>query len=218
MIGKTRIPIPKVYLAPIVIAGGWDQTTPTLNLKPGVTKYCLNFECAPSGGYTRIAGYERYDGHPSPADSYTGSVYLSVASYTNTPTVGNTLTSSSGASGTIAYIDGLIMVVCKITGGTFAVTNTVSVGATTIGVVNSVTAGPTTPVQQSIAKNAVADIYRDDISAVPGTGAIRGIVYYNNVVYAFRDNTDSTACDIYKSSATGWTQVKYYKTVSFTSL
>ena len=109
------------------------------------------------------------------------------------------------------------MVVCKITGGTFAVTNTVSVGASTIGVVDSVTAGPTTPLQQSQAKNAIADIYRADISAVPGSGAIRGIVHYNDVVYAFRDNAGADACDIYKSSATGWIKVDYYQTVSFTA-
>lgn len=207
---------PEIDFEAISFAGGWDQITPTFNLKSGVAKYARNFECAPTGGYSRIAGYERFDGHPSPTDSYTGSVYLSVTSFDSTPSIGSTLTASGGATGVIAYIEDLVMVVCKVT-GTFAVAETVSVGATLVGTVDSVEAGPTTPLQQAKAKNAVADIYRADIGPVPGSGPIRGVFYYRDVVYAFRDNVGATSCDLFKSSAAGWVNVPYAQSVSFTT-
>lgn len=213
-----QIRVPQVNFEPIILGGGWDQTTPILNLKSGVVKYALNFECAPSGGYARVSGYERFDGQGSPTDSSTSSVYLSVTAFSSVPTVGQTLTASGGATGVIAYISGQVMVLCKVT-GTFAVAETVSVGATLIGTVNNVNAGPSTPLQSALGKNAVADIYRAGITTVPGKGAIRGVFYYNDVAYAFRDNdaTPSTSCDLYKSTTAGWAQVAYLKSVSFTS-
>ncbi len=52
--------------------GGLDLTTPNLKLQPGALRDCLNFEVAPFGGYSRIEGYERVDGRPSPsAATYT---------------------------------------------------------------------------------------------------------------------------------------------------
>ena len=148
-----QIRVPQVNFEPIILGGGWDQTTPILNLKSGVVKYALNFECAPSGGYARVSGYERFDGQGSPTDSSTSSVYLSVTAFSSVPTVGQTLTASGGATGVIAYISGQVMVLCKVT-GTFAVAETVSVGATLIGTVNNVNAGPSTPLQSALGKNA----------------------------------------------------------------
>jgi hypothetical protein len=46
--------------------GGLDLTTPDLRLQPGALRDCLNYECGQFGGYTRIQGYERFDGHASP--------------------------------------------------------------------------------------------------------------------------------------------------------
>ena len=43
--------------------------------------------------------------------------------------------------------------------------------------------------------------------AVTGSGPIRGVWDYNNVVYAFRDNAGGTACVMHKSTSTGWAVV-----------
>lgn len=51
----------------VAFAGGLDLTTPTLRLQPGALRDVLNFEVAQFGGYTRVAGYERIDGQPSPS-------------------------------------------------------------------------------------------------------------------------------------------------------
>jgi hypothetical protein len=49
--------------------GGLDLTTPSLRLAPGALHDCLNYEVALFGGYARIDGYERYDGHASPSSA-----------------------------------------------------------------------------------------------------------------------------------------------------
>jgi len=201
----------------IVLKGGLDQITPTLSLAGGAVRQAVNFECSVTGGYTRILGYERVDGHPSPTDTAALGAhrYISVASYVGVAQVGSTLTASGGATGVIAYIAGLVMVVAK-SSGTWAVGETVSIGATLIGTVNNINAGPADPKQDAKARKAVADIYRADIYAPPGSGPTRGVVEFNDVVYSFRDNAAGTALDIYKSSASGWVQVPLYKTISFT--
>ena len=207
-----------VSIDQILLRGGLDQVTPTLSVPPGVARQSLNFECATTGGYSRIAGYERFDGSPSPSDAANAGTHrvLSVTSYTNTPAIGNTLTSSGGATGVIAYITGTTLVVAK-SAGTWTVGHTVAVGATPIGTLNNVFVPPTDSQQSAIIRNAVADIYRADIEAVPGSGAVRGVVVHNGATYAFRDNSTPTTLDIYKSTSTGWVNVPLYKTVSFTA-
>ena len=54
-----------------------------------------------------------------------------------------------------------------------------------------------------------ANDLRTSISAVPRLGPIRGVWVFNDVVYAFRDNVGATAGDMYKSTASGWSQVTF---------
>ena len=51
----------------IALDGGLDIVTPTLNLKPGVARASINFEASMTGGYARVAGFERLDGRPAPS-------------------------------------------------------------------------------------------------------------------------------------------------------
>ena len=67
----------------------------------------------------------------------------------------------------------------------------------------------------AIVKAAAANIYRADIQAVPGSGPIRGVLYFNDVAYAFRDNVAGTAGDIHRASPTGWQLVPLGHTVGF---
>lgn len=69
------------------------------------------------------------------------------------------------------------------------------------------------PVQAPIDRDAA----RAAIAAVPGSGEIRGIQWYQDALYAFRDNAGGTACDMYKSTVAGWVQVALGFTLSFTS-
>ena len=68
---------------------------------------------------------------------------------------------------------------------------------------------------------AAADVYRAAISAVPGSGPVRGVVAMTlsgvDQVFAFRDNAGGTASAIYKATTSGWTLVPFLDTVSFTA-
>jgi hypothetical protein len=209
--------LPSVQTEIIVCKDGMDQVTPTLSLAGGVCRQSLNFECGVNGGYNRIAGYERFDGQPSPTDNSVIFQIIEVATVTTVPVIGDTLTASGGATGTVAYVDGTRMVVCQIT-GTYATTETVSTGAGLVGTVSDVSGGPSTPLELAQFRNAVADIFRADIAAVPGKNAIRGVVEFNDVVYAVRDEdaTPVTKAKLYKSTSSGWSEVAMLKQVAFT--
>lgn len=201
--------------------GGFDQTTPSLSLQPGALRDVINFEVSQSGGYARIEGYERFDGKARPSDATY--VVVQVASFTNVPTVGQTLTqATSGATGKIIAVNNVsgayYCVVTQVT-GTFDTTHNVLVGATPIGTAITNSAAITSMLDAQYTALA-ADVYRALIGAVPGSGAILGVVamVFSGVdnVYAFRANAGGTAVDIYKSSAGGWANVPFYKIVSFT--
>lgn len=210
------INMPPVEFDMILLEGGLDQVTPTLSLKNGFVRQSANFEVGVNGGDTRIEGYERYDGQTSPSDNTTSRQVISVASFTNEPAKGATITGqSSGATGVVACVNGLKLGITKIT-GVFEIED-LHVGATATGTIDNLEAGPATPRDDAVLRNAIADIYRADISAPPGAGALRGVAMLNDVIYAFKNNVGETACDIYKSSAAGWVNVPLYKTISFTA-
>jgi len=50
------------------LSGGLDLTTPTPLTRPGTLADCLNYEVASRRGYTRIDGFERFDGRPGVAE------------------------------------------------------------------------------------------------------------------------------------------------------
>lgn len=208
--------------AGISFPGGLDLTTPSLALQPGALRSCANFECSISGGYARIQGYERTDGRAAPsAATY---VIVQVSSFTNVPSTNQTLTQAvSGATGTICVVNnatGAFYIAVTQVVGTFDTTHAVSVGATPIGTAITRTASISSK-QNAQYLAAAADVYRALIGAVPGSGNILGVVQmiFSGVdnLYAFRANAGATAVALYKTSASGWTLVPFFNTVSFTA-
>lgn len=213
--------MPPVRHDRMVMRGGWDQETPSLDLPPGVVRDAQNFEIKTTGGYRRIAGYERFDGQPAPsAASYST---VKVTSFTTVPTLGVVATQAvSGATGVVIAVDeaSLFFVITKVT-GTWDTTNSITQpGPVTIGTATS-GAVSLTEKQKAQYKNLAGDEYRDDIGAVPGSGPVRGvcdlIVGGDWQVFAFRDNAGGTAVDLYKATASGWVQVTLFNEVSFTA-
>lgn len=200
--------------------GGLDLLTPSLSLQPGALRDVLNFECAQSGGYARVDGYERCSGQPSPsAASY---AIVQVDAFANTPSLGQTITqASSGATAVVIAVVplGPYMVVTKTT-GTFDGAGVITVtGPVTIG--NNVNQTVNIGAQLDAQYVALAaDNYRADISPPPGSGAILGVVgmVFNGAdnVYAFRANLLGTAVNIWKFTPAGWSQVPLLNTVQFT--
>ena len=212
---RQAMQLPKIYPQQIILAGGLDVMTPPMQAKPGMLRACQNFECSIFGGYRRIAGYERFDGRSKPSDAtYT---ILAATSITG-GSVGDTLTgATSGATGKIIAITATYFVLTQ-TSLTFQAED-LNVGGPTIAVSSGagVINGASTPALNATYKNLAADVYRALIGAVPGSGAILGVNWYNDVLYAFRNNVGGTAAALYKSTTGGWSAVALGREIAFTS-
>lgn len=208
--------MPPVMYEPIFLKGGLDLITPTLNIGPGVVRDSINFEAVETGGYGRIGGYERYDGHASPSDASFS--LLTFTTFTNTPAVGQTIVNAGlTASGYVIAVDQSVRYVAyTMSTGTFAVNDVIQVGMTVIGTCTS-TGYPLLPSVSATYQALAADAYRALISAPTGSGAVRGVFVLNDTVYCLRNNAGGTAKNLWKATGAGWTQVTLDKQVSFTA-
>lgn len=207
------MPAPQVQYDLVYLKGGLDLITPTLALPSGVAREAFNFEAAITGGYTRIAGYERFDGRPSPSAAIYSGLSMNL---TGSIVVGNTITGvTSGESGVVIAVIGSDIYYTKAT-GPFTIGETIQVSAVNKGTVAGLqTTGTLTTKQQAQFTNLAADVYRSDIGAVPGSGPVRGVIELQNTIYAWRNNVGGTAMAIYRSSGTGWTSVPLGFEMSF---
>lgn len=208
-------PLRQVIPEMFTLSGGLDLVTPPINLKPGRLISAINFEPDLNGGYRRMAGIERFDGRARPSDA----VYYVVDGLVSGPLyVGQQITgATSGATAYVAATESATRFVITKMVGTF-VAESFTVAAVAYGTISEVTIyGASTKQLHADYKYAAAELYRSDISAVPGSGAVRGVKYYNGNLYAFRDNVAATACLMYIASAAGWTQVTFGKEIQFTT-
>ena len=208
-------PLRQVIPEMFTLSGGLDLVTPPINLKPGRLISAINFEPDINGGYRRMAGIERFDGRARPSDA----VYYVVDGLVSGPLyVGQQITgATSGATAYVAATESATRFVITKMVGTF-VAESFTVAAVAYGTISEVAIyGASTKQLHADYKYAAAELYRADISAVPGSGAVRGVKYYNGNLYAFRDNVAATACLMYIASAAGWTQVTFGKEIQFTT-
>ena len=232
-----------------VYPGGLDLLTPSLTLHAGACRDMQNFEIAQNGGYSRIGGYERFSGIDAPSDATF--VIVQVTTFVTVPVVNDTINqASSGATGIVAaFVNNLgscYMVVTQKTGvfdtsgvitspnssleitsasSPFTVTSSTSpyvipLTATIIGTSIPITVQITALLYAQYLA-AAAEIYRDDIDPVPGSGPLLAVfnMAFNNEdnVYAFRADEAGTAVNIYVSSATGWVLIPLQNVVNFTA-
>jgi hypothetical protein len=196
-------------------AGGLDLVSPPLTIDAGKCISINNYECNSLGGYRRIDGYERFDGRPSPsAQSY----YYCPCTFVAAVTVGQTITgATSAATGKVLQVESTYLIIDRVT-GTFVLEN-FKVGGVVKGALTILPSkdGHPTGIGHATALGLVADDYRADITAVTGSGVLRGVCMYKGVAYAFRDNAAGTAVDIWKSTSTGWQQITLFKSLPFKS-
>jgi len=200
--------------------GGLDQVTPSLRLQPGAVRDGVNFECAQSGGYGRIVGYERVDGRAAPSSaSY---LLVQVASFTNVPTVGQVVTQAvTGATGTIFEVvagAAPYIAVTQVSGDFDQASALTTPGPVTVGNAAPLTVA-ISPQTDAIYTAGAADVYRALIGAVPGSGPVYPVgMIFNGVdnLYAFRANAGGTAVLLYKTTASGWTLVPFFNLVNWT--
>lgn len=198
----------------IALRGGLDLHTPQQALDPGHARDAVNFECSINGGYTRIPGYERFDGRPSPSDATYTLLQLNI---TGAVAVGNVLTgATSGATAEVCTVSGSLVAVTRAA-GSFSTGETLTVGGTAQATLTEIGGAEVDAVADAQYVYDAAERYRAVIQAVPGSGPIRGVVTFKGVTYAVRDNAAGTAAAIYKSSAAGWTLVPLLHEVAFTA-
>jgi hypothetical protein len=203
--------LPKIAYDVIQLKGGYDLLTPTLSLPSGAAREAVNFEVSVNGGYTRIAGYERFDGRFAPSDAEYAIIVLDAVANLS---LGQTITGPSG-SGVVIAIDGTKIVYTKSV-GVFAVGDAIVQGVDPVGTVTEIGA-IATPEQGAQYFNLAADAYRADIGPVPGSGPVRGVVIIGSTMYAWRDAADGLSKNIYRSTNTGWSQVQLGEELGFTA-
>ena len=208
--------LPEVKQDYFPLGGGLDLQTPAIALPPGAVIDAQNFETDINGGYRSMDGFERFDGHASPS----GATYWTLSVTTSgTFAVGATVTgATSAATGKVLSATATLLILGRVT-GTFASGENLTVAAVVQGVTTSlaVSNGSSDPAVDSTNALLAANDLRNDIAVVPGSGAIRGVFVYNDVVYAFRDNAGGTAGNLYKSTITGWQQVTFGNEIQFTA-
>lgn len=209
-----EVKIPPVQSKYWAFNGGLDLVTPPFSIPAGCLRSCSNVEIGVNGGYTRIAGYERYSGKAKPSDANYAVLTCSVTGVN----VGDVLTDNAGTSyGTVIALPTGQAILTLIT-GTFS-TGNVKVGGTVKGTCTDaqMVNAASTMLLGATYRNLAADVYRALIAVVPGSGSILGVHQYNSKVYAFRNNAGGTAAVLHEASASGWVAVTLYNEVRFTA-
>lgn len=204
-----RLPARQTKYDYIQLEGGLDLLTPTLQLKSGAVRDALHWEQSISGGYSRIGGYERFDGRPAPSLGTYGTVTVAVAS---APAAGQTIVGqTSGATGVVLSLTQQLpanpVVAYSKSTGSFVIGEALKVGATTTGTVSMLGGLGSAPDYDVTQISLAANLYRADIQAVPGSGPVRGVEVLAGTTYAWRDNVGATALTIWKATAGGWVSV-----------
>lgn len=205
---------PNTQYDPVQFAGGFDVVTPSRNLAPGVCKRASNFECSLTGGYTRIAGYERFDGHSRPSQASVGVMTFAI---TGAIAVGDTITGMvSGSTAKVIAVSGDRVVVTRQSAA-FTLTEGISVSAVEQATFTAFSSDDLSLQDQSIYAALAADEYRTSISEVPGEGRVLGVCEYKGLIYAWRNIVGSTSAKMFKTSASGWVEIALGRQLSFTN-
>lgn len=197
------------------LGGGLDLVTPKIRMNPGHVLTGINHEPV-AGGYARIDGYERYDGHIKPSQA---SYWLLPFDEGQTViSAGETLTgATSGATGIALYDvtpetgtwagnDASGDIVLVAVSGTFEDDENLEVSASVVAVANGTAQqrGADNDPDDTIWYRGAIEYHRDQIEAVPGSGPVRGVGLLGGTLYAIRDNAGATEGVLHKATSSGW--------------
>jgi hypothetical protein len=211
------IPMSKIQNSFFALAGGLDLVTPAIEMPAGRASAAQNYEPEIAGGYRRIDGYERFDGHLSPARNCNYIVLPATLVRPLIPgsvfAIGVTVKGgTSGATGCLAAVSNGRVVLSKVA-GTFLANESLTIGSgaslATVAVVTGDPGVAATPAEDADFRAAAADTLRADILKVPGMGPIRGIWVLNDQVFVFRDSDDGSKGRIFKATPAGWSPITF---------
>ena len=205
-------------------AGGLDTETTGWRVPPGRLRDAINYELAIEGGYRDVKGYERFDGRPKPSDA---SFTILDVTVTGSIVVADTVTGvTSTATGLVIAIATYpndpaqtYLVLTKVTGTFDEAAENLTVSAVVEGNTDAEGYADSAPTVKLTAqyKNLAADIYRADITAVPGEDGAWGVFSLNGSKYGIRNKTGGATAAIYLATTGGWSEVTLGRQVAFTS-
>lgn len=207
-------PIVETLTDAVALNGGVDLVSASLAAKPGTVRGSINYEQMIEGGYQSAGTYERFDGRARPSDA-TFVVMRPSGAFAIATLLTTLQGATSAAAGTVIASTADYIVVTAVT-GTFVAGEVVAVGASPIGTVLDFGF----PVSQGLNNRfaaLAANVYRSSITAVPGSGPVRGVAALGSTFYAWRDNAGATACVLFKATASGWAAVPLFYELSFTA-
>ena len=221
--------------------GGLDTDTPTWLVGEGRIKLSSNYEISIHGGYRDIAGYERFDGRPSPSTAGYLAVFAGTSREIDFPTDPEAspvavrfldATTGTDANAIYSHIlfhdtgnDGYVVATLKTQAGAVVESNTImtgwnietSDGTTWTHTGETVTGaediGSADPEKNAKFIAAAANVFRNVIAAVPGSGPVRGGFMLRGVNYAMRDNSDESELHFWRSTPAGWERIEVGQTV-----
>lgn len=198
----------------VELKGGLDEITIPIMMSPGELIACVNFEPGLQGGYRRIAGYERFDGHESPHKANVAGVEVVDSSSID---VGDTI--EGGTSGNTAVViskdDGVLWYTKQTNASGFQGGEAVLISSVPVTTVADPSPDMGGLEYYTELLYLASNEYRSDISEVPGEGPIRGVWEYKNDVYAIRDNVGATAGVMHKATPTGWQPLAFGRELKF---
>ena len=201
----------------IALSGGLNLIDSQVTMPDGMLTECLNFEQVfGKQGYSRINGYERYDGHPEPSDATysvqefdTGTVAIAVGAIVtgtgaSAEVLAVELTTGSWAGGDQAGR----LILGNVTGA-WANNDAIQVSGVTRALASLATyQGSISETLNTTYKSLAIENRRADISAPTGSGGILGGGVANSVNYCMRNSADGLTAVLYKATGSGWTAVK----------
>lgn len=198
----------------VSLKGGLVLSKDPLSVYPGAIQEGINFYEDINGGYTAVAGYERYDGSGRPSEElYYLATFDDWDTHVTDIFVGTTITVAATIQMRVLFMDlsvsdTLIAVVSQIDASTIpADLDTVPIAwDASSDLVSLVARGETDAAVDLIYLEAATDYARGLIGAVPGDDTISGHLQINDEVVVFRN--DSTTPKFYYSGTSGLTEGK----------
>lgn len=209
------------------LGGGMDLITPAVAQPPGRVIAALNYE--PVGaGYRRLRGFERFSGLAAPSEGNYWVLHFSggdadglniavgdlIEANATTPWTALAALSPVVTSGSFAGGNAVGYVICVGVAGVLTPSDPLKVGGTTWAAAVSVIANESVPEATTL---AISTFLRSRISAVPGSGPVRGIWFIDGKVVAARDNSGATAGELQISGTGSWGTIGVTYVLPFTS-
>ena len=207
----------------VTLQGGLDLATPPIKVDAGSLSSSLNFFESVKGGYTSVAGYERFDGQPAPSEALYYLIEVTQWDLRDTPTpfvIGDTFTVDAATYVIVNFYeseDGTAMsIVCDTPTGTppsdldenplAYLTDALIVSAEVGGALDEAT--------RSIYEIDVREKARSFILPVTGENEVRGVAQINDEVIGWRDEISTGNLVAHKATPTGWEAVSYAQIVA----